>query len=219
MTDLVDYYAILGVSPTASRNEIRAAFRHLARRHHPDVNPPDEDDVAANEFMRQINAAYAVLGDPRQRAAYDRQRWARTPPPRPAASPRSEPEWSPPEDVEWGPQTGGGRWREPRSRRVVYEQPMPGWLESFFIIEQHLRERFEPLTTLVSITVPILAFLLLILAGFWAYDDIRNDPNAWGFLTCIVNAAGGIWVVFGVIGVVFMIFLVAWFALWRAYHS
>jgi hypothetical protein len=220
VNDLPDYYAILGVPPTANRDEIRLAYRRLARRHHPDVNPPDEDNVAAAEFMRQLNAAYEVLNNPRQRAAYDRQRWAQAPPSRPRASYRPDPAWSPPpDDASWARQTGGGRWQEPKARRVVYEQPMPGWLESFFIIGQHLRERFEPLMTFISIMVPILVLSALLIFGFWAYNDIRNDPNAWGFLSCVVSAAGGVWVLVGVVGVVFMVFLVAWFAVWRAWNS
>lgn len=219
MTGFPDYYAILGVPPTASRDEIHDVYRRLARRHHPDVNPPDEDDVAANEFMRRLNEAYEVLNAPHRRAAYDRQRWAQAPPPRQETPSRTGPNWSPPEEAGWGPQTGGGRWREPKARRAVYEQQMPGWIESFFIIEQHLKERFKPFLTLASILVPILVLSALLVFGFWAYDDIRNDPNAWGFLTCIVNAAGGIWVLVGVLGVVFMVFLVARFAIWRVYNN
>ena len=219
VNDLPDYYAILEVLPTASRDEIRAAYRRLARQHHPDVNSPGEDDVAANEFMRQLNAAYEVLNNPSQRAAYDRQRWVQSPSPQPEAAYHSESAWSPPPgEAGWGPQTGGGRWREPKPRTATYEQPLPGWLESFYIIEQHLKGRFAPLTTLLSILVPILVLSTLLILSFWAYEDIRADPNAWGFLTCIVNAAGGIWVVFGVFGVLFMVFLVAWFAVWRAFN-
>lgn len=220
MTDLPDFYAILGVPPTASRDEIRAAYRRLARQHHPDVNPPSEDGIAANEFMRQLNEAYEVLNDPQQRAAYDRQRWAQASPPRPETPIRPEAAASPPPDeAGWGPQTGGGRWREPKARQVVYEQPMPGWLESLFTIQKHLRERFAPFLTYLRILVPLFVASALIIFGFWAYNDIRHDPNAWGLLTCIVNAYGGIWALVGVLGVLFGVFLVAWFAVWRAFNS
>ncbi|WP_459615219.1 DnaJ C-terminal domain-containing protein [Bordetella sp. 2513F-2] len=63
-----DYYGILGVANTASDDEIRRAYRRLARRYHPDVSK--ESDAEAR--MRDVNEAYAVLGDPEKRAAYDR---------------------------------------------------------------------------------------------------------------------------------------------------
>jgi DnaJ-class molecular chaperone len=62
-----DYYAVLGVDRTATEGDIKRAFRELARKHHPDVNPPD-----AGEQFREINEAYAVLSDRDSRARYDR---------------------------------------------------------------------------------------------------------------------------------------------------
>src|SRR6187399_3492836 len=66
--DFKDYYATLGVSKTASEKEIKQAFRKLARKHHPDVNPGDK--VAEGKF-KEINEAYEVLGDPEKRKKYD----------------------------------------------------------------------------------------------------------------------------------------------------
>jgi len=66
-----DYYAILGVSPEASAEEIKRAFRKLALETHPDRNP---GDPAAEERFKKINEAYGVLSDPQKRAEYDRYR-------------------------------------------------------------------------------------------------------------------------------------------------
>ena len=63
-----DYYGILGVARTATDEDIRRAYRRLARKYHPDVSK--ETDAEAR--MREINEAHAVLGDPEKRAAYDR---------------------------------------------------------------------------------------------------------------------------------------------------
>ncbi|MCS6786395.1 MAG: DnaJ domain-containing protein [Thiobacillaceae bacterium] len=63
-----DYYKILGVPRDASQEDIRKAFRKLARKYHPDVSKEPD----AEERMKQINEAYAVLSDPDKRAAYDR---------------------------------------------------------------------------------------------------------------------------------------------------
>lgn len=63
-----DYYDVLGVGRGASSDEIQAAFRKLARRHHPDVNKDPESE----ERFREINEAYSVLSDPATRRRYDR---------------------------------------------------------------------------------------------------------------------------------------------------
>ena len=63
-----DYYEILNVSRNASADEIKAAFRGLARKYHPDVNKSPE----AEKDFKEINEAYGVLSDPEKRAAYDR---------------------------------------------------------------------------------------------------------------------------------------------------
>lgn len=66
--DFIDYYKVLGVSKTASQDEIRAAYRKLARKHHPDLNPNDKE---ANKKFQQINEANEVLSDPEKRKKYD----------------------------------------------------------------------------------------------------------------------------------------------------
>src|SRR5437879_10787005 len=63
-----DYYETLGVPKTATEEEIRSAFRKLARKYHPDVAM---DKKAAEEKFKEINEAYEVLGDPEKRKKYD----------------------------------------------------------------------------------------------------------------------------------------------------
>ena len=63
-----DYYDILGLSSGASETEIKKAYRKLAKKYHPDVNP---DDKAAEEKFKEVTEAYAVLSDPQKRKQYD----------------------------------------------------------------------------------------------------------------------------------------------------
>lgn len=92
--DYRDYYQTLGVSKNASQDEIKKAYRKLARRHHPDANP---NDKSAEERFKEINEAYQVLSDPDKRQKYDRfgtqwQRFAQ--------------QGGRPEDFDWGGWTG-----------------------------------------------------------------------------------------------------------------
>src|SRR5919202_3084091 len=63
-----DYYKTLGVSRNASDKDIKSAYRKLARKYHPDVNPGDKD---AERRFKEINEAHAVLSDPEKRKKYD----------------------------------------------------------------------------------------------------------------------------------------------------
>lgn len=64
-----DYYEVLGVKRDASEKDIRQAYRKLARKHHPDVNP---NDKASEERFKEVSEAYEVLSDKDKRAKYDR---------------------------------------------------------------------------------------------------------------------------------------------------
>jgi curved DNA-binding protein len=64
-----DYYTVLGVARTATEKEIKSAYRKLARKHHPDVNPGDKK---SEDLFKEIGEAYAVLSDADKRKKYDR---------------------------------------------------------------------------------------------------------------------------------------------------
>jgi DnaJ-class molecular chaperone len=66
--DFKDYYSTLGVAKTATAKEIKAAYRKLARKHHPDVNPGDK---SAETKIKELNEAYEVLSDADKRKKYD----------------------------------------------------------------------------------------------------------------------------------------------------
>ncbi len=67
--EYIDYYKVLGVGKDASENDIKKAYRKLARKHHPDINP---NDTNAEKKFKEINEANQVLSDPENRKKYDK---------------------------------------------------------------------------------------------------------------------------------------------------
>ena len=68
MADKRDYYEVLGVSKTASDSELKSAYRKLAKKYHPDVNPGDKE---AEAKFKEATEAYSVLSDAEKRRQYD----------------------------------------------------------------------------------------------------------------------------------------------------
>src|SRR5712675_2345631 len=64
----MDYYETLGVGRTASADELRKAYRRLARKHHPDLNPGDK---ASEDRFKKVQEAYDILSDPKKKQMYD----------------------------------------------------------------------------------------------------------------------------------------------------
>ncbi|MES2903902.1 MAG: J domain-containing protein [Pseudomonadota bacterium] len=118
-----DHYATLRVSPDADGGVIRAAYRGLMRRYHPDVNGSDSAVARA----KAINEAYACLRDPERRALYDRDRVSDratdSAPARRRGAPYPPPPASPPPDMVWAVTDIGG-WRRPRWGRPTWWQAL-----------------------------------------------------------------------------------------------
>jgi len=64
-----DYYEVLGISKTATEQEIKSAYRKMALQHHPDRNPENQD---SEEKFKEAAEAYSILSDPQKRSQYDR---------------------------------------------------------------------------------------------------------------------------------------------------
>ena len=75
--EYIDYYKVLGLDKNATPDDIKKAYRKLARKHHPDLNPNDKE---AHKKFQQVNEANEVLSDPEKRKKYDQygQDWQLT---------------------------------------------------------------------------------------------------------------------------------------------
>jgi curved DNA-binding protein len=108
-----DYYKVLGVSKNADQSEIKKAFRNLARKYHPDMNP----EGASEEKFKEINEAYEVLSDPEKRKKYDQfgSQWK-----------QYESAGGRPEDFDWS------QWRAQPGGRPTYRTVSPEEFEQLF---------------------------------------------------------------------------------------
>lgn len=182
-----DYYAVLGITLTASRAQVRAAYRRLAMQHHPDVNPPGEDDQAATDFMARLNEAYETLHDPAQRAAYDRARLTKNlPPPRPqhTAPPKADVDGSAPNA---SPPSAAKR-RPHVPPNTLFE---PSWLESYWTAKQHLKQQFAPLISLLAILAPVFAVAMFLVIAYGIYLLLSHDPQSVALATYLTTILGG----------------------------
>ncbi len=118
--DFKDYYSTLGVAKTATDKEIKQAYRKLARKHHPDVNP---NDKGAESRFKDLTEAYEVLGDPVKRKKYDElganwRAYEQAGGPQGPGSPFGSPG---PQGGAWNVNFGGGG---PGGSRVMTEEEM-----------------------------------------------------------------------------------------------
>lgn len=126
-----DYYKTLGVDRAASQKEIKAAYRNLARKHHPDVN---HDDPSAESRFKEINEAHEVLSDPAKRKMYDRygEEWRNY---REAGFTGDEPRASttgPDDFASWYGSRSGGSSRSADSFSWEYSENDLGGFSDFF---------------------------------------------------------------------------------------
>ncbi len=120
-----DYYAILGVTRTATQDEIKKAYRELAFKYHPDRN---SGNPGAEERFKKISEAYSVLGDPEKKSRYDLGGFTGQ-----STGPRGYEEYNPFEGTRWtyyGPFGGSGDWQKPDYEQYTKKQAFEMLLRS-----------------------------------------------------------------------------------------
>jgi curved DNA-binding protein len=124
----IDYYKILGVDKNATQDEIKKAYRKLARKYHPDLNPNDKE---ANRMFQQINEANEVLSDPEKRKKYDTyaeqygENWKHAEEFEKARASQQQQYWQ-------GSQQGAGAWQEYGFGEGFGESGFSDFFESLF---------------------------------------------------------------------------------------
>ncbi|HZR12841.1 MAG TPA: J domain-containing protein [Acidimicrobiia bacterium] len=161
---VTDLYAVLGVSPRASEDEIDAAFRELAKRWHPDRCG---GDPVATERFKHITAAYDVIGHPERRARYDHERAlaadvvadVAVAPPRPRPA-RDGDGAGPRRPVADEPARSEPTWSDTTS----WDRPEPEWRPPVTYVSERRPRRFHPALVLAAGVVCLVGGLLL---GGW----------------------------------------------------
>ena len=133
-----DYYKVLGVGTTANAGEIKKAFRKLARKYHPDVNPGNS---TAETRFKEVNEANEVLGDPDIRRKYDQlganwKQYENMPPGASGPFGAAGPFGTGPGDIKWNVNVGGGSggrtMSEDEVRKMFGESPFSDFFQTFF---------------------------------------------------------------------------------------
>ncbi|HOU37898.1 MAG TPA: DnaJ domain-containing protein [Treponemataceae bacterium] len=120
-----DYYTILGVSRTATQDEIKKAYRELAFKYHPDKNP---GNPAAEERFKKVSEAYSVLGDSEKKSRYDMGGFSAQ-----SAGSGGYEGYNPFEGASWtyyGPFGGSGDWQQPEYQQYTKKQAFEMLLRS-----------------------------------------------------------------------------------------
>ncbi len=189
-----DYYQILGVNHAVTPTEIKAAFRRLARIYHPDVNPTDPQAAAK---IQEIIEAYQVLGEPVQRASYDRQcGYDRDAPQpdlsqsttsaRPAARPAASPRMSKRAEQELERFITRQIERDISRNDIIYEVCLTGdmlWYEAEALVDRiaakHPRSGPMWLRILYPTSLAIVVIFVVIAAGIFVTLGISASFKTW----------------------------------------
>jgi hypothetical protein len=164
---MIDYYAILDIPPDAPADKVREQYRFLVHAWHPDKFPNPAQKLRAEEKIKSINEAYAVLNDPLERRRYNRQRFNRHrgwQPDESAAEPPSQPPAPP--------------MRTPRTLADTNAQLGTGATIIYLLIAGALIYVLRVIVlrnVLLLLAVLLLAFLITIPFVYWLDDYLRKQ--------------------------------------------